>query len=355
MIVGAIVAVAGLPSHLGLTHEEREKHRAITLDPVSLTHRTLAAFSSELEAHEAGASRLHDRGPRLTRIATSDGALLAQVSATAEDGLPDPAPPPVVGGSDGGTDESVEQPESATDTDGADETSPTPPPAPTPETTPTPTQTPTVQTTPPATTPPMTAPGPGEPPLPQSTQTKVASPDVPIVIPGPVTFQDLQQVAQEAQDTGLAGAGCAEDLNSCPGLTAMIGAALTDSTGAPVSVAVAAERLKRALPQMRRVETPDGPTVDGIEVAVTVHADDLEGATIFVKWQLIERGGGKLQLYGNWLSANSVYRLVPPSNDVDADLPLWVPWPPRRGRYGIRLLVYVDGTRFMHKDVPLKF
>lgn len=121
-----------------------------------------------------------------------------------------------------------------------------------------------------------------------------------------------------------------------------------------MSVAVAARRLERALPQMHRVETADGPSVDGTEVDVTVHADGLKGETIFVKWQLIERGGGSLQLYGNWLSANSMYRLIPPSDDDDTDLLLWVPRPPRRGSYGIRLLVYVDGMRFMHKDVPLK-
>jgi hypothetical protein len=121
-----------------------------------------------------------------------------------------------------------------------------------------------------------------------------------------------------------------------------------------VSVAVAAERLERALPQMRRVETAEGPSVDGTEVDVTVHSDDLKGETIFVKWQLIERGTGRLQLYGNWLSANSMYRLIPTSDDDDTDLVLWVPLPPRRGSYAIRLLAYVDGVRMKHKDVPLK-
>jgi len=154
--------------------------------------------------------------------------------------------------------------------------------------------------------------------------------------------------------TGLAGDGCATDLSGCPGMAAMIGAALTDSDGRPVSVAVAVKRLKRALPQMRRVRSPEGATVDGVGVDATVHADDLKGETIFVKWQLIERGRGELHLYGDWLSANSMYKIVPSSDDEDRDLPLWIPWPPGNGRYGIRLLVYVDGERFMHKDVPLE-
>lgn len=359
VIVGAIVAVAGLPSQLGLTHAEREKHRAIALDPVSLSHQTLAGFSSELGAHHAAAFRPHDQTPqrRLTLAATGDGALLAQAETTGEDSLPDPVPPDS-GSSVDGTDESLGQHEPAPDAGGDGETNPTTVTTPTPRSTPTVPATPTdtTGTTPTTETETTPAPsGPGEPPLPPSSETKVPSPDVPIVIPDKVTLADLQEVAQEVQvDTGLVGYGCARDLSGCPGLTAMIGAALTDPSGAPVSVAVAARRLERALPQMHRVQTPDGPTVDGIEVDATVHADDLKGETIFVKWQLIERGGGALRLYGNWLSANSVYRLIPSSDDVDTDLPLWVPRPPRRGRYGIRLLVYVDGARFMHKDVPLK-
>ena len=355
MVVGAIVAVADLPSKLGLTHERHKTHPAITLDPVNLSHQTLATFSRDLGSHDSAALHPLDQAshPRLALVATSDGALLAQIAPTGEDGPTDQASPdaaaPDVGGTDGDAGGGVGQDEPAPDPDGYDETSPAPAP------------TPTVDTTPPATTQTTetdmteTPSEPGERSLPQSAETKVPSPDVPIVIPDQIASEDLQQIAQEVQEeTGLAGEDCAKDLTRCPGLTAMIGAALTDSTGAPVPVAVAAERLKRALPQMRKVDGPDGPTVDGIGVDVTVHADDLEGKTIYVKWQLFERGGGALQLYGDWLSANSVYRLVPSSDDVDTDLPLWVPWPPGRGRYGIRLLIYVDGTRFTHKDVPLE-
>jgi hypothetical protein len=361
VIVGAIVAVANLPSRLGLTHTQREKHGVVALAPVSLSHQTLAGFSSELGAQHAAAFRPHDQPQlRLVLAATGEGVLLAQADTTGDDSQSDPVPPDG-GSSVNGTDESLGQPEPAPDSDGHGETNPTtvttttPTPSPTVPTTPTTPTTPTGTTSTTGTETTPAPPGPVEPPLPSSTESKVQSPEVPIVIPNKVTPEDFQEVAQAVQDdTGLAGAGCAEDLSGCPGLIAMIGAAMTDSSGAPVSVAVAAKRLERALPQMHRVQGPSGPTVDGVEVDATVHARDLKGATIFIKWQLIERGAGKLQLYGNWLSANSVYRLIPPSDDVDTDLPLWVPRPPRSGSYGIRLLVYVDGTRFMHKDVPLK-
>jgi hypothetical protein len=135
------------------------------------------------------------------------------------------------------------------------------------------------------------------------------------------------------------------------------GCALSDAGPAPATPAARRVAYERIIQGLRSTRTRSGPhskaTPLGEVVSFDTRLRGLDGQDVAVTWSVF-RSGGHARLHSDWFADR---RAIVWHVDTDADqgsADIWVPLPPRRGRYFARISVRdANGQRLTYADTPV--